>query len=632
MSFARPIAGPVATSLARAITGASEGGGGGGDPYAANGFDPALVLDFPGTLNSGTPFYRKQGSTTTLADFGFPERSGLATLTNASGNVVWTAQNLLTDSNDVEGTGWTTNGTGITDTGSTVTDPAGGAAKVYTVPTDTSVFQNVAGGVLGAQYLSGVWLKANKAATLGIQRMDGTFNFNSISVTTDWTFFSAEAVRGSGSSSLRIRISNESSAGFGVAGLELSFFAARVYRSDLGGMDDVPESYRGLSSDAKYLPTTTTARYLPRFGNHKWSGSAWVPAGTLEERQARTNLFPASDVSDATWVGSGITKSAGGDSPLGTGTATKIASSTASPALHRVSDVVTVPSGETVVCYAVAKAAELSWLIISQGDDFIDASFSLSTGAVGTVDSGVTAGVVDMADGWYLCWAAFTTDATSERYDLYISDADGALTSTLAIGDGILIAHAQAEVGSTPSSIIPTTGAATARTADPALTVAAADAPYSASGLSLAVIGDVTYADEGLNENPKLLERRASATARMEAYNDCRGAETGRPYAFLVDGADQLAGQADATPDLTPGIGVPLHFSFRAADGALQASRDGAAGAEDTGAASIPDLSAADLDIASDNFMGNIKRIVGWAEDIGEAGIEQASTEDNTAP
>jgi hypothetical protein len=29
--------------------------------------------------------------------------------------------------------------------------------------------------------------------------------------------------------------------------------------------------------------------------------------------------------------------------------------------------------------------------------------------------------------------------------------------------------------------------------------------------------------------------------------------------------------------------------------------------------------------------MGNISRIVGWAEDIG-VGIEQASTEDNTTP
>jgi hypothetical protein len=59
---------------------------------------------------------------------------------------------------------------------------------------------------------------------------------------------------------------------------------ARGYRSDLGGMVDNPD--RGDS----YVPTTTSARYLPRRGHHVYNGSAWVNEGLLVESEARINL------------------------------------------------------------------------------------------------------------------------------------------------------------------------------------------------------------------------------------------------------------------------------------------------------------------------------------------------------
>ena len=65
--------------------------------------------------------------------------------------------------------------------------------------------------------------------------------------------------------------------------------APRIYRSDLGGMVNNPD--RGDS----YVPTTSSAVYLPRRGHHVWNGSAWVNEGLLHESEARTNLIPGSE-------------------------------------------------------------------------------------------------------------------------------------------------------------------------------------------------------------------------------------------------------------------------------------------------------------------------------------------------
>ena len=62
-----------------------------------------------------------------------------------------------------------------------------------------------------------------------------------------------------------------------------------LYRSDLGGMVDNPE--RGDS----YVPTTSSALYLPRIGHHVYNGSAWVNEGVLAESESRTNLVKYSE-------------------------------------------------------------------------------------------------------------------------------------------------------------------------------------------------------------------------------------------------------------------------------------------------------------------------------------------------
>jgi hypothetical protein len=83
-------------------------------------------------------------------------------------------------------------------------------------------------------------------------------------------------------------------AGDGSSGIYL--WGAHLYRSDLGGMVDNPD--RGDS----YVPTTSSAVYLPRRGHHVYNGSAWVNEGLLHESEARTNLITYSEAFDnAAW-------------------------------------------------------------------------------------------------------------------------------------------------------------------------------------------------------------------------------------------------------------------------------------------------------------------------------------------
>jgi len=52
---------------------------------------------------------------------------------------------------------------------------------------------------------------------------------------------------------------------------------------------------------------------------------------------------------------------------------------------------------------------------------------------------------------------------------------------------------------------------------------------------------------------------------------------------------------------------------------------DGTALTEDTTPVALPDLSSTDLEIGYD-FMGTIKTLRIWADDIGDTGIAEAST------
>lgn len=190
-------------------------------------------------------------------------------------------------------------------------------------------------------------------------------------------------------------------------------------------------------------------------------------AGYLHEAPAM-NLVGNSDPSQMGKTSATMIVPAAGDSPLGADTATRVASGVEGSALRRVNETVNVfAAGVKVVAAALVRAEALGFLGIAQGDDFVDAWFDIRTGEVGTLEPAVDHAEVEYwGAGWYFCWARFTSDATTERYDFYITDVDGNNARDIAIGDGILMAHVQVEEADQPSSLIRTSGAAVTRAAD----------------------------------------------------------------------------------------------------------------------------------------------------------------------
>ena len=250
------------------------------------------------------------------------------------------------------------------------------------------------------------------------------------------------------------------------------------FRSDLGGMANNP------TTSNSYVPTTSSAVYAPRVGHLVYNGSAWVSEGILHESEARTNLMTDSgDLTSAdwSWPGGLIVGTVTTGSPFGTHqTISPRSSSAGTGAEQRYQIGKSITSGSTYVTSSLVKySAGSGWFILipyDTGSGNRRAWFDLQNGVVGTKDANVLDyGMIDYGDGWWLCWASANVTSTSGGMSVEMPNGDGVRTCTAT--DVILIAGSQFELGSTPSSYIPTSDSTVARAAE-TLTVPAANLPY----------------------------------------------------------------------------------------------------------------------------------------------------------
>ena len=417
------------------------------DPHKVAGQRPPFVADF------GADQYRVGGAGVALSDALTFARAGNATMVDSDGLLKWAPHNLLPYSEQFDNAAWLVDGISVSDHDSHfILTATKNAAKIeqlvvgFDGPSRTfavDVKSNTGSDVSGTINISGA---ASQSFTAGLEWQ---------TIETEWVVTSV--------GSYRPRISIDTD------GDSIQVRNAHLYRSDLGGMVKNPD--RGDS----YVPTTSSAVYLPRRGHHVYNGTAWVNEGLLLESEARTNLVTYSEQFDnAAWIklfgGTGsapVVTANHAISPSGEATADRIVFSAGAGTSGSDFSVVTFQTSLT----SGTTYAQGIWLSATSGTQRVYVYTS------GAAFSNVISGeVVELTAGeWTKVTQTRTATATGNGNTLSIGlfGTDGIAETTA----DILVWGAQLEAGSTPSSYIPTSGATVTRAAE-TLTIPSAKLPW----------------------------------------------------------------------------------------------------------------------------------------------------------
>lgn len=377
-------------------------------------------------------------------------------------------------------------------------------------------------------------------------------------------------------------------------------FASNYFR--VGGSDvtlGAATTYTGASTSTMTNSSgdlVTVASGTPRVGNHTYNGSSWVNSGLLLESEARTNIFLHSgDLTNAAWglVGSTYV----GTLLTATGVVARIyQTQTITTAVHTVSFDVSAGTATVVAIRAIGFDTQpLVW-------------FDLSTGSVGTEEVGITGFIEEIGPGVFRCSASFSsvTDLAG-NFSLFPCDADG--SNAVTVGKTINVFRGQSEVGSAPSSYIPTTTTSVTRAAQ-TLTIPSANMPWGA-GVSIQLDGTFTG------------ESSTVVDWTLDANNGILVQSGASDFTFTQEAAtvvDTVTGGS-----YTSGVNVPFSLASRHGSTFINGAVNGVALTANLTPTALPDLSASDFGVGT-IFMGNLGKVRVWPDDIGDLGIVEASS------
>ncbi len=600
-------------------------------PYSEGGLLPRLALDFDDNKYATDvgPVLFADAFTAASPKLTYSTTSN-STMVNSSGNIVWAPHNLVPNSEDFRASGpsnpWVhQNSATITENAITAPDDGSNGTQLEFGAANNSQIRNDfgLGSTIQGTFTIRVWVKCATGTTEKVRLKsyssgNGNQNSDDITVTDQWVLVSYSFVKSSGSS-MSTYISNATDA----VARTIFIWGAHVYRSDLGGVGQVPGAASGFET---YVPTNGAAKYLPRVGHHVYSGSAWVNEGLLIESEARTNLITDS-IPDSNWapVRATISENVSGTvAPDGSQTASKGVESSAS-GTHRVDFVATLTDTNTYTFSIFAKAAERSMIAMEIGNSSVTgnfARFDLSSGSVAAESGTVTSSMENFGNGWYRCRvtaAAGTTDR------ILIGIFDGATQSYTGDGSsGVFLWGAQLEENPTASSHIPTSGATATRAAQ-TLVVPPAAFGWNNSAVSIQMEGRMTFADEDQSLQHQLWIWKKDNNNLIRVNYDTHSTYGSGRISFQQVESNVYDLVNTGSNVLAAGTLVSFNIASRHGSTFTNAAVDGTALTENATPTALPDLSASDLQIATD-FMGTIRQFVQYDADIGDAGLVTATS------
>lgn len=398
--------------------------------YAVLGYRPPLVADM---VNDA--FYSATARST-FDDLFTHSRLGNATMVDSDGLLKWGPHNLLTYSEDFSNAAWTdgsiSGGTRV-DGSLSVSSSEGYVYAQQLISVTTGVSHTIEVDVTCDTAVANVPLRAG----LGTSSDTNLVNFS----TGETKRVSFSVTPTSGTLTIGLDARNAVvPGGSDETGYTVTLDLASAYRSDLGGMAPVPADARVAGSDT-YVPTTSTAKYLPRRHNHVYNGSAWVDAGTLIETEARTNLVTHSeDFTDASWTKAGASITANAETaPDGNATADKLVENS-STSEHLVSRV-NIGSGQKTasVFFKSSERTQAAIYFFNATDGVSVSYFDLAAGTVISGDGEIEA----FGGGWYRCGLSRTATVNDNVY--FCAAVSGSTSYTGNGTSGIYIWGAQLE-------------------------------------------------------------------------------------------------------------------------------------------------------------------------------------------